>query len=200
MKFVVISLLLIIAIVTLIVDILDRQSTKDVVTSMEMGFPIYSRETPFTSHISLTGRVFLLDNPKARDVSYQELLDFLREDQTDQLQYVKNEFSCSDFAETLQHNAEKKGIQCAWVYVNLMGATDHSINAFQTKDRGLIFVDDSGSNEDSHPSNMDKTVILEKGRDYCPESLFLEEGWAKQWGCTGVVEDYRIYWNGFLTW
>lgn len=200
MKFVVVSLLLIAVIATLVVDILDRQKTTDVVTSMEMGFPIYSRETPFTSHISPTGRVFLLDNPKARDVSYQELLDFLREDPTDQLKYVRNEFSCSDFSEILQHNAEKKGIQCAWVYVDLLGIADHSVNAFQTTDRGLIFVDDSGASEDPHPFNMDKTVVLEKGRDYCPESLFPEEGWSKQWGCTGTIEDYRIYWTGFLTW
>jgi len=157
------------------------------------------REINYVSHISDTGRVTILNNPDAKDVSYNELLKFLMEDQTDKLEYVEGVFSCPDFAEILQHNAEKKGINCGWVYVNVMEVTDHSLNAFMTTDKGLIFVDVSGVVAGiTHPYNMDKTVILNKGSGYCAVSLFPESGWTSKWNCTGTIVDYQIYWEGDL--
>jgi len=205
--------LLIVGVTLLVFDISERYRGDTLVTKAESpvvlpplvlpspvfpssDFPYPMREINYISHIS--GRVTVMDNPNARDVSYSELLNFLLEDQTDKIIYVENSFTCSDFSQTLQHNAEMKGIHCAWVYVDLLEISDHSLNAFRT-DRGLIFIDDSGVEANViHPFNMDKTVILNRGQGYCPDSLFPESGWTIKWmdKQMGTIIDYKIYWVG----
>jgi hypothetical protein len=204
--------LLVIAISLLVVDISERNANRSVIQTETptkslpplvlppvvlppSDYPYPMRDINYTSHIS--GRVSVMENPNARDVSYGELLKFLLEDQTDKIIYEENVFSCPDFAEILQHNAEIKGINCAWVYADLLEIVDHSLNAFMTTDQGLIFIDDSGVIAGvTHPYNMDKTVIVNRGQRYCPESLFPESGWGNKWNCTGTVVDYKIYWTG----
>ena len=203
--------LLIVVVSLLVVDISERNANRSVQTETpakslpplilppvvlpSSDYPYPMREINYTSHIS--GRVNVMDNPNARDVSYSELLKFLMEDQTDKIIYEEGVFSCPDFSQTLQQNAEMRGINCAWVYVDLLEIVDHSLNAFLTTDRGLIFIDDSGMAVGfTHPYNMDKTVILNRGQRYCPESLFSESGWTSKWNCTGTIVDYKIYWVG----
>jgi len=204
--------LLIVGVTLLVFDISERYRGDTLVTKAESpvvlpplvlpspvfpssDYPYPMRKINYMSHVS--GRVTVMDNPNARDVSYSEVLNFLLEDQTDKITYAENSFSCPDFSQTLQHNAEMKGIQCAWVYVDLLEIIDHSCNAFMTTDRGLIFIDDSGVVTNlTHPFNMDKIVIVNRGQRYCPESLFPETGWTNKWNCTGTVVDYKIYWTG----
>jgi len=199
--------LLIAGISLLVIDISERHSDTIVApavtsppspSSVSSSGGISSKEINFVSHTSWSGRVIIFNNPNAKDVSYGELQKFLLDDQTDKIAYVEDVFNCSDYAELLQHNAENKGIHCAWVYVDLLEFIGHSCNAFNTTDRGLIFVDDSGVPSGmNHPFNMDKTVIVNKGSSYIPESLFPESGWISQWKNAGTITDYKIYWTGY---
>ncbi|GAJ14543.1 unnamed protein product, partial [marine sediment metagenome] len=75
---------------------------------------------------------------------------------------------CADFAERLHNNAEKAGIRCAYVSVDISGYSDpygygipsdtsHALVAFNTTDKGLVYIDDTGISSYG-PSSCDKIV------------------------------------------
>ena len=89
--------------------------------------------------------VYLQPNDSAEDVTWHELMDFLREDPTDQSPYIQDLYMCGGFSESLYNNAMASGIRVAWVSIELRGRTiGHALNAFFTTDRGLVFVDCTG--------------------------------------------------------
>jgi ribosomal protein L37AE/L43A len=183
--------------------------------------------------------IVLINNEKAADPSYNQLITFLQQDRTDRfpyyptlyvldfyygtaeshidLEHINDIISgssqpsdpriCADFAERLHNEAEMAGIRCAYVSVNLSGYSDpfdygipyntsHALNAFQTTDRGLIYIDDTGKVGGFGPSNCDKTVDIQLGQQYSPISLFPELGWSYIWGSMGTVTDILIIWDG----
>ncbi len=127
--------------------------------------------------------VELKNNPEAQEVSYTALLDFLHRDKTDLYTYVERDnpegltpFVCSDFAEMLHNNAEAAGIKAAYVSIDwVSGEIGHAVNAFNTTDKGLVFIDCTGdslysqmeANADSvSPGSWDKVAYLVEGRKY----------------------------------
>ena len=76
-----------------------------------------------------------------RDPSYQEMKDFLKQDETSEQEYLGNEYICVDFAADVKANAAKEGIRCAYVVIEYLGVTGHAIVAFDTTDRGLVFIE-----------------------------------------------------------
>ena len=104
---------------------------------------------------------------------------------------------CADFAERLHNDAEMAGIRCAYVSVTLAGNTGHACDAFQTTDRGLVYIDDTGSPADEpHPVRAVKTVSIVVGQSYTPVSLFPEAGWQSSWDSMGIVTDFQVIWDG----
>ena len=65
----------------------------------------------------------------------------------------------------------------------------HALVAFNTTDRGLIFVDDTGLPSGGiSPSSCDKIINeLKIGSSYIPRSIFPEPGWSSTWGNVGTV-------------
>ena len=119
-----------------------------------------------------------------------------------------NPHVCGDFAERLHNNAEMAGIRCAYVSMTLSGYTDpnhygipsntgHACNAFQTTDRGLVYVDDTGwpANQ-PHPDRAVSTVTIVVGHSYTPVSLFHEAGWRDSYVSMGTVTDFEVVWDG----
>jgi hypothetical protein len=111
---------------------------------------------------------------------------------------------CADFAERLHNNAEMAGIKCAYVSVDLLGYPDpyhygipsntgHALVAFQTTDRGLVYVGDTNS---PGPIRCVKIVHVEVGQQYIPESLFPEPGWNSAWDSMGTVTSIFMTWDG----
>lgn len=76
-----------------------------------------------------------LSNP-----TYKELIEFLAGDKTDSNPYVVGEYVSFDFAVELNNNAEANGIRAAYVAV-FSKEWGHGIAAFETIDRGLIFIE-----------------------------------------------------------
>lgn len=76
-----------------------------------------------------------------RDPSYQEMQDFLEQDGTSEQEYSGNEYICVDFAVDVKANAAKEGIRCAFVAIEYIGRIGHTIVAFDTTDRGLIYIE-----------------------------------------------------------
>jgi hypothetical protein len=60
----------------------------------------------------------VVDNEYASDVTWGELVDFLKNDRTDRHRYISDEYDCSEFAEDLHNNAEAAGIRSALVFID----------------------------------------------------------------------------------
>ncbi len=144
----------------------------------------------------------LHDNPAAQDPSWSDLLRFVLEDDTDQQPYLEDSFVCTDFAAMLHDRAEAAGIRAAYVSVDLAVGPGHALSAFNTTDRGLVYIDctgqglsfaaPGGATGNSGPIDYDKVAYLSVGSELGLISIdrassfdyaFYEE-WLSQW------EDY----------
>lgn len=76
-----------------------------------------------------------------RNPTYRELMDFLRRDKTDLKPYIKDEYTCFNFSADVNNNAELEGIRAAFVIIDYPQPPGHAIVAFETVDRGLIFIE-----------------------------------------------------------
>jgi hypothetical protein len=116
----------------------------------------------------------LTDNPNATDPTYAELLAFLEADQTDKYSYIvgppKVAYVCADFAKDVHNNAEAAGIRAAWVGIEIEGQTEgHALNAFETTDMGLVFIDCTGKglwDESLGHTRWDRRAYVEVGKPY----------------------------------
>ena len=88
--------------------------------------------------------------------SYQEMKAFLAQDITNSKTYIKDEYVCSDFSAAVNNNAEAQGIRCAIVDMFYPEGYGHTIVAFETTDRGLIFIE----------PQYDDEVVLIVGKSY----------------------------------
>jgi hypothetical protein len=131
-------------------------------------------------------KITLHNNPNAKDPTWDELMSFLQQDNTNQIPYIYGSFVCADFAETLYNNAEKAGIRAAYVCLELSGV-GHDCDAFRTTDRGLVFIDDTNS---LIATNCDKQVSIMVGQEYLPTALFS----SQQFLSMGTVDSYEINW------
>jgi hypothetical protein len=104
---------------------------------------------------------------------------------------------CSDFAERLHNDAEMAGIKCAYVSVDLSTGL-HALDAFQTSDKGLVYIDDTGAVPGNGVSRCVKTVNIAVGQAYQPVSLFPTPGWSSTWEVVGIVNSFQVTWDG--TW
>ena len=83
---------------------------------------------------------------KLRNPTYKEMRDFLTSDEIDSNSFIRGEYVCSDFAADLNHNAEVKGIRVAYVRIR-SEKWGHAVVAFETVDRGLIFIEPQSDKE-----------------------------------------------------
>jgi hypothetical protein len=104
----------------------------------------YDRQPPYLL-VKDGENVKLVNNDEASDPTWDEMIAFLEEDKTDHKAYVPDKFICGGFAQELHNNAEAGGIKSAWVAINIEGdPLGHALNAFNTTDKGLVFVDCTG--------------------------------------------------------
>jgi len=138
--------------------------------------------------------IVIVNNPNAKNPSWTQLVTFLQQDTTDRMFYDKNSFMCGDFAEMLHNNAEKAGWRTAYVIIGLSSSIGgHALNAFQTTDRGLVYIDCTGASfGKQHPQYMDKVVRLIVGSNYVPECIFPEPGWSCTYESVGLVTEIEV--------
>jgi hypothetical protein len=96
--------------------------------------------------------IILTDNPAATDPTFAELVAFIQQDTTDANDYLEHPrigYVCADFAEDVHNNAEAAGIRAASVSVDFEGKVEgHALNAFDTIDMGLVYIDCTGQSSD----------------------------------------------------
>jgi len=104
-----------------------------------------------TSTQQATSDGYTLQNP-----TYQEMKTFLAEDDTNDNSYAEDKYVCVDFSAAVNNNAEAQGIRCAIVDIFYPDGYGHTIVAFDTTDRGLIYIE----------PQFDEEVKLVIGRSY----------------------------------
>ena len=111
----------------------------------EEGFTVYQGIQPRYYGANPDEPVALVNNEAATNPTWQELESFLIADITDENSYLPGIRVCSEFAAELHNNAEKAGIKAAWVALDFEDNADgHALNAFETTDQGLVFIDCTG--------------------------------------------------------
>ena len=137
--------------------------------------------------------IILHNNPAAHNPTWAELKAFLQGDNTEKNSYISGKYTCGDFAETLHNNAELVGIRAGLVAIELQSDGDvivnHSLNMFQTTDRGLVYIDDTSSSQGYF---ADKLVNVSVGMDYIPNSIFPQAGQSAKWPSMGKVLAFDI--------
>jgi len=74
-----------------------------------------------------------------RDPTYQEMLNFIALDKTDENEYSEN-YTCFHFTADVKGNAFKSGIKCGFVYVEFPDSA-HAIVCFNTTNCQLIYIE-----------------------------------------------------------
>jgi hypothetical protein len=135
--------------------------------------------------------LILVNNPQAHDPSWEELKEFLHQDKTDKHLFTDS-FVCADFAEMLHNNAEEAGIMSAYVTIEFNNTyIDHALNAFNTSDMGMIYIDDTGSRY-YYPCSLDHIVEVELNKEYLPSLIFPCAGYELE--SIGNVFEIYIQW------
>jgi hypothetical protein len=155
-------------------------------------------------------KVRLINNRDSKDPTWEELLVFLKEDKTDEIQYTST-FVCADFAETLHNNAEKKGIRCGFVAVGTgeyrspgpisITIGSHALNAFQTVDRGLVYIDCTGKKPSEWEKKRDDFIseLEEQKKEYLEQGMAKYDEVARQARIQGMImTDSRTSWEARL--
>ena len=114
-----------------------------------------------------------------RNPTYNELREFLDRDDTDSNPYVGGEYVCFHFAAELNNNAEASGIRAG--YVRLFAKEwGHAAVAFETVDRGLVFIE----------PQSDKEVELVIGEPY----PWWQVGANRPMSYNDAITDIQIIW------
>jgi hypothetical protein len=173
-----------------------QQEDNNATSTAVITTPITKVTTPITKTVAPA--------PTLKNPSWSQLLDFLVADKTDEIPYNYPTFVCDNFASTLQSNAKKAGWRCAKVTLGMVGYTDpyrlgiaqdagHSCNAFETVDRGLVYIDCTGNLPGVPcPPNGDSIVNVVVGNRYIPEYIFPNGGWY--FDDMGVVTKISVRW------
>lgn len=158
--------------------------------------------------------ITLVNNESAVDPSYEQLVEFIKRDKTNEIPYNKTSFVCSDAAERVHNNAETFGFRCAWVYINFENenatinpATNalvvgHACNLFNITDKGLVAIDCTGGSRPADAaasvdlSMWDNEVPLVKGGEYIPKLLYSFPGSdnMKPFSSMGTIADFYVFW------
>lgn len=84
------------------------------------------------------------DESQLRNPAWEELKRFIETDKTDTLEYIPDEFDCEGFTITLRDHAWRRGFRSGYVALGLgENVSGHTLNAFQTTDKGLVYIDNS---------------------------------------------------------
>jgi hypothetical protein len=166
-----------------------EQSNDALKLYQEMGIIVYEGITPrVNTSLLLISDLELQRNSNTHNPTYSELLNFLQSDITDQEYYGLN--LCGWFAQQIFNNAERNGINAAFVIVDFEQGVGHALNAFNTTDKGLVFIDCTGENifnlkliplysvTIGNTPSCDKVAYLEKGMPMGLITLGLNYGLA----------------------
>lgn len=119
----------------------------------------------------------LTSTPEYQSVSWQQLTQFLSDDHTNWREYDLENYNCMDYAIDLVANARYSDINAKIVTVQFVDQeTGHAFVAFETSDRGTLFVEPQGDNTYSN---------VDIGNDLCDD-------WG-EFECMGIIESIEYF-------
>ncbi|HEX79039.1 MAG TPA: hypothetical protein G4O19_02665 [Dehalococcoidia bacterium] len=121
------------------------------------GIRVYSGIQPGVIRNELMEEVVLINKEATRNPTWDELMSFLGQDATDSMLYGP-QLLCGGFAEALHNNAERAGIASAFMAINFEEGIGHAINAFNTSDKGLVYIDCTG--DDTHSTHLPGYIYI----------------------------------------
>lgn len=98
---------------------------------------------------------------KEKNPTYEQMLKFLEKDKVANKQQLSVQYDQVNFAIDFATNAQKAGFKVGTVPLSLQAIT-YYVNVFDTKDRGLIYVD----------PQADKVVTVEVNKSYWGQNNF----------------------------
>ena len=113
-----------------------------------------------------------------RNPTYHELMDFLERDPTDENEYLTDVYTCVDFTTDLNNNAEDAGLRAGYVYMEYPSDRAHSIAAFETVDRGIVFIE----------PQFDDEVTVVVGNSYSEDNGYEDPDYID------IIVRYTIAW------
>lgn len=158
--------------------------------------------------------ITLVNNESAVDPSYKQLVEFIKEDKTNEIPYNNTSFVCSDASERVHNNAEAIGFRSAWVYIDFTNeratinpltnalVVGHACNLFNTTDKGLVAIDCTGGSCPTDAaasidlSKWDNEVSLVKNGEYTPRLLYSFKGSnkLKEFSSMGTIANFYVFW------
>ena len=141
----------------------------------------FDADTQFAVCAGANGEpIVITNNPDAKDATYDEIIEFLRNDNTDNIPYLKGSFECGEYARVVHDNAESNGIKAGVVPIIKICPkghyTNHIWNVFRAADvKGLLFIDCTNSSsiiEDGGWYGDIAIVYDSKNQSYTRVSLF----------------------------
>ena len=115
-----------------------------------------------------------------RNPTHDEVLEFIVEDETDEMEYVEGEFECLDFCMMFRNNAFKKGYISYTVWIDFVGQSfGHSIIGFNTTDRGMVYLD----------PQLDYFVDLGVGVDYWKDAVLSPQEYGEGY----IISKWHVY-------
>jgi len=128
----------------------------------DTGIKVYSNTQPDVVINTLGDLASLTYNSNAHNPMWAELVSFIAQDDTDSYSYgVPN--LCGWFAERVYNDAERAGIRAAFVVVNFEEGIGHALNAFNTTDMGLVYIDCTGESRMGYPNPLFNLYYIEIG-------------------------------------
>ncbi|HEY3273369.1 MAG TPA: zinc finger AN1 domain-containing stress-associated protein [Methanocella sp.] len=155
------------------------------ISYINVNTPTWSYSIPVSNS---TGATVLLTNYKnATDPTWNDLMTFLKADDTINIKYEYPSFTCADFARTLHDRAEAKGIKSGFVAIEFYNRTmdfsiydngdpdfspptrsfdtGHGLNVFKTTDKGLVYVDASSQKDFVSDKPQVRIAYVEEGQE-----------------------------------
>jgi len=118
------------------------------------------------------------------DPTFQEALQFMYNDETNENEYIEDEYMCLQFATETNNNAEAEGIRCYVVELSFQDSA-HSIIGFDTLDRGMVYFE---------PQSDERVQNLEVGNDYWTDCIIPTPGYYYEEDLDDTIENIAEYW------
>jgi len=113
------------------------------ISELQQEIAIYKQQI---EKLTMENRQFK-QNAIRKSITFDQLMEFLERDKTDQHMYISSDvdetnfFECVQFTYTLLRNAYKEGIFACPVVIYFPDELSHMIIAFNTTDEGWVFIE-----------------------------------------------------------
>ena len=108
----------------------------------------------------------LSNNPNARNRPLVDVLKFVQANTVNRRFYKPGAFMCTEYAIALNDAAEANGFRCALVSLGFREGIGHALNAFETTDHGLVYIDCTGGPAGDNTDDFDTVGYIQIGRSY----------------------------------